>query len=74
MPHSAYSDDLAIFSGRAHPSLAQSICSHLEMPLGAIEIFDFSNENVFVRIQENVRSRDVFLVQSLCSPVNSWNC
>ena len=63
--------DLAIFSGRSHPELARNICSHLEMPLGACDIFEFSNENIFVRIQENVRSRDVFLVQSLCSPVNT---
>jgi ribose-phosphate pyrophosphokinase len=62
--------DLAIFSGRSHPQLAGSICQHLEMPLGACDIFDFSNENIFVRIQENVRSRDVFIIQSLCSPVN----
>jgi len=63
--------DLAIFSGRAHEELAQNVCANLEMPLGACEIFEFSNENIFVRIQENVRSRDVFLVQSLCSPVNT---
>ncbi len=62
--------DLAIFSGRAHQSLARDVCAHLEIPLGACDIFEFSNENIFVRIQENVRSRDVFLVQSLCSPVN----
>ncbi len=64
-------DELAIFSGRSHPDLAQKVCSHLEMSLGACELFEFSNENVFVRIQENVRSRDVFLIQSLCSPVNT---
>ena len=64
-------NDLAIFSGRAHPDLARNICAHLEMPLGNCEIFEFSNENVFVRIRENVRSRDVFLIQSLCSPVNT---
>ena len=63
--------DLAIFSGRSHPQLAQSICTHLEMPLGQCDIFEFSNENIFVQIQENVRSRDVFIVQSLCSPVNT---
>ena len=45
--------------------------AHLEMPLGDCDIFEFSNENIFVRIQENVRSRDVFLIQSLCSPVNT---
>ncbi len=64
-------NDLAIFSGRSHPALAEAICSHLEMPLGNCDIFEYSNENVFVRIQENVRNRDVFLVQSLCSPVNT---
>jgi ribose-phosphate pyrophosphokinase len=63
--------DLAIFSGRSHPDLARSICSHLEIPLGECDIFDFSNENIFVQVKENVRSRDVFLVQSLCSPVNT---
>jgi ribose-phosphate pyrophosphokinase len=66
----AYSD-LAIFSGRAHPGLARDVCARLEMPLGDCEIFEFSNENIFVRIRENVRSRDVFLIQSLCSPVNT---
>jgi ribose-phosphate pyrophosphokinase len=41
------------------------------MPLGNCDIFEFSNENIFVRIQENVRQRDVFLIQSLCTPVNT---
>ena len=63
--------DLAIFSGRAHLGLARDVCAHLEIPLGACEVSEFSNENIFVRIQENVRSRDVFLVQPLCSPVNT---
>jgi ribose-phosphate pyrophosphokinase len=70
MPSSAF-NDLAIFSGRAHESLASSICAHLEMPLGDIDVFEFSNENIFVRIKENVRSRDVFLIQPFCSPVNT---
>jgi ribose-phosphate pyrophosphokinase len=62
---------MAIFTGRSHPDLARSLCKHLEIPLGHCDIFEFSNENIFVRIQENVRQRDVFLVQSLCSPVNT---
>jgi len=62
---------MAIFSGRSHPDLAQSVCAHLEMPLGQCDIFEFSNENTFVQIKENVRGRDVFLIQSLCSPVNT---
>jgi ribose-phosphate pyrophosphokinase len=63
--------DLAVFSGRAHPDLSQSIADNLEASLGDCEIFEFANENVFVRIQENVRQRDVFLVQTLASPVNT---
>ena len=63
--------DLAIFSGRAHQSLARDVCAHLEMPLGACDISEFSNENIFVRIQENVRSRDVYLIQSMSTPVNT---
>jgi len=71
MREGAVYNELAIFSGRAHPQLARDICAGLEIPLGACDIFEFSNENIFVRIQENVRSRDVFLVQSLCTPVNT---
>ena len=63
--------ELRIFSGNAHPELAQSICGYLETPLGACEVLEFSNENIFVRILENVRQRDVFLVQPLVSPVNT---
>jgi ribose-phosphate pyrophosphokinase len=42
----------------------------LGIPLGEAEVFEFSNENIFVRILENVRGRDVFVIQSICSPVN----
>ncbi len=63
--------ELRIFSGNAHPELAQSVCNYLESPLGECEVFEFSNENIFVRIQENVRERDVFIVQPMSSPVNT---
>jgi ribose-phosphate pyrophosphokinase len=63
--------DLAIFSGNAHPALAQSICDYLHMPIGQAEVFEFSNEQVFVRVMENVRAKDVFIVQPLSSPVNT---
>ena len=62
--------DLSIFSGNAHPALARSICGYLQMPLGQAEVFEFSNEQVFVRVMENVRAKDVFIVQPLSSPVN----
>ncbi len=63
-------DDLKVFTGNAHPALAQSICDYLGIPLGKAEVFEFTNENIFVRIMENVRERDIFVVQSLCCPVN----
>ena len=59
-----------VFSGRANPPLAQSICDYLQIPLGQSHLFEFSNENIFVQYQENIRQRDVFIVQSLVSPVN----
>jgi ribose-phosphate pyrophosphokinase len=62
--------DLRVFSGNAHPELAQAICDCLEMPLGQCEVIKFSNENIFVRFCENIRARDVFLVQPIVSPVN----
>ena len=63
-------DELKVFTGNAHPSLAQDVCDYLGIPLGKAEVFEFSNENIFVRILENVRQRDIFVIQPLCSPVN----
>jgi ribose-phosphate pyrophosphokinase len=63
-------DELKVFSGTAHPALAGSVCDYLGIPLGEVEVFEFSNENIFVRILENVRERDVFVIQPICSPVN----
>ena len=64
-------DELKVFSGSAHPALARSVCDYLGIPLGEAEVFEFSNENIFVRILENVRQRDVYVIQPVCSPVNT---
>lgn len=64
-------DEMKVFSGNAHPALAQAIADYLGIPLGKCEVIQFSNENTFVRILENVRDRDVFVVQPISSPVNS---
>ena len=64
-------DELRVFTGNAHPALARAITEYLEIPLGECEVFQFSNENTFVRILENVRQRDVFVVQPISSPVNN---
>lgn len=66
----AAQDEIKVFCGNAHPALARSVCEYLGLPLGKMEVFEFSNENIFVRILENVRERDVFLIQPTSSPVN----
>jgi ribose-phosphate pyrophosphokinase len=59
-----------VFSGSAHPALARAICDKLQIPLGKSHTIRFSNENLKVKIDENVRDADVFLVQPSCSPVS----
>jgi ribose-phosphate pyrophosphokinase len=63
-------DELRVFSGNANPGLAQDVCDYLNIPIGKAEVFKFSNDNTFVRILENIRQRDVFIIQSICTPVN----
>ncbi len=70
MRNSLLMDELKVFTGNAHPALAKSVCDYLGIPLGKCEVFKFSNDNIFVRIMENVRQRDVFVIQPLSSPVN----
>ncbi len=59
---------LSVYTGNAHPKFAKDICDHLEIPLGERELFKFPNDNIFVRILENAREHDVFIVQSLVGP------
>ena len=63
--------EMAVFTGNAHRAFAEAVCKHLEMPLGECEVFEFSNENIFVRFLQNMRERDVFLVQPMVTPVNT---
>jgi ribose-phosphate pyrophosphokinase len=62
--------DLSIFTGNAHPALAEAICRFLELPLGRADVFEFSNENIFVKINQVVREHDVFVIQPFATPVN----
>ena len=64
------SEELKVFTGNAHPTLAVDICTYLGVALGDCEVFKFSNDNTFVRFRENVRARDVFLLQPISVPVN----
>jgi ribose-phosphate pyrophosphokinase len=62
--------DMIVFSGTSHPDLGQRIANHMGKPLGRSETIKFSNENIMVRLQDNVREKDVFVVQTSSSPVN----
>jgi ribose-phosphate pyrophosphokinase len=62
-------NELKIFSGRANPRLAEAICQHLGQPLNRLEVSRFSNDNLTVQIKENVREKDVFVVQPFTAPV-----
>jgi len=59
-----------LYSGNANPALAQKIGRYLGRELGRAEVFEFANENIFVKILDNVRQRDVYLIQPTCAPVN----
>ena len=61
---------LKVFSGNSNPNLAEQICAHLGMQLSPMEVSRFSNDNLHVQIQDNVRERDVFVVQSFTQPVS----
>lgn len=63
-------DGLKIFSGASHPGLAHEICHVLGLPLGRAHTVRFSNENLKVKIDENVREQDVFVVQTACPPLS----
>jgi ribose-phosphate pyrophosphokinase len=62
--------ELKIFSGRANPELARKICGFLNLSLGRIQLSDFPDGEIACKIDEDVRGRDVYLLQPTCPPVN----
>ena len=63
-------EGVAIFTGNSNPVLAKKICQYLSLPLGGAEVKTFSDGEIQIEIIENVRLKDVFVLQSTCSPVN----
>ncbi|WP_370969866.1 ribose-phosphate diphosphokinase [Amycolatopsis sp. cg9] len=63
------SREIAVFSGSAHPELAEEICAHLGVPLRPAEVRRFANDCLEVQLQANCRERDVFIIQPLVKPV-----
>ncbi len=63
-------NDLVIFSGNSNPALSRRICNYLQKPIGGAKVTTFSDGEIRIEIDENVRSKDVFVIQSTCTPVN----
>ena len=63
-------NNLKLFSGNSNTPLAREICGHLAVPLGAAKVRAFSDGEIMVEIGENVRGRDVYVIQSTCAPAN----
>src|SRR5580658_6232598 len=64
-------DKLKLFAGRGNPALAQLICDYLQIPVGRARVDMFPDGEVIVRVEEDVRGRDCFIVQPTCHPVNA---
>lgn len=62
--------DYAIFSGNSNPILAKKICEYLDIPMGGAEVKNFTDGEIQIEITDNVRSKDIFVIQSTCNPVN----
>ena len=65
----AYSDQFDLYTGNANPALSKKIARYLGRDLGRAEVFEFANENIFVKIEDNARDRDVFIIQPTSRPV-----
>lgn len=63
-------NELGLFSGRANPELANKIAKYIGIPLGKMELSSFSDKEMYVRINENIRGKDVFLIQPTSPPAN----
>lgn len=64
-------DKIRVFTGNSNPALAQKICDNLHVPLGAARVRTFSDGEIMIEITENVRGRDVYIIQSTCAPTNN---
>ncbi len=62
--------EIKIFSGNAHPELAQEIAEYLRIPLSGADVFEFPNENIFVRLNSSARGQDAFIIQPMSRPVH----
>lgn len=62
--------NLMLFSGRAHPELAEQVAKHLDVTITPQSSYTFANGEIFVRFEESVRGCDAFVLQAHCAPIN----
>ena len=67
LPHNL---EMKIFTGNAHPALASDICDYLKVALGNASVSSFPDGETYVKINDNIRGRDVFIIQPTCPPTN----
>lgn len=70
--HTTGAKHLVLASGRAHPDLAKAVAEELDIDLLPTTAYDFANSEIYVRFDESLRGSDVFILQSICVPVNKW--
>ena len=68
--HPSHAPDFLVFTGNANPALAEEIARNLDIALGAADVGRFSDGEVTVELKQNVRARDIFVVQPTCAPTN----
>jgi ribose-phosphate pyrophosphokinase len=64
-------DQLKVFAGRANPALAQKVADYLDLPLARAKVELFNDGELIVKVEEDVRGRDCFVIQPTCHPVNN---
>jgi len=65
-------ENLKVFSGSSNIELAAKVCKYLDIPLGGAEIDSFPDGEKFIRVEDDVRGRDCYVVQSTCAPVDTY--
>jgi len=63
-------DNLKVFAGSSNVALAKAVCEYLKIPLGRVKIETFPDSEKVIKLEDDVRGRDCFVVQSTCKPVD----
>ena len=69
----SYEDRITLISGNAHPELARAVAAELDIPLADVQVGRFPDQEIDIKVNDDLRGRDVFVLQPTCPPVNeNW--